>query len=797
MAFGLFAEVTLQNGSALEWVTEDEAFDEITSGNFWGETTGLTAKSFNGDLPASRSWPFGDTYRVEQVYYANVKTTLGNPVIRYAQAGGAVLTVDKEDNKEYYFDGHVRFTVFDEAPSFAAYLADNAKIALYLQEENADTATAATNLYVWVGGATPIKYGAVPFEVEDWAHLTIKMVPAANEKIGFVIFVNGTALTGGNAAADDVAGTDANLNAAKAYQALGQLFISAATTDTNKIKYVGFDGQGDIEEIIFTDHEYAKSPSLYNVDFSAVKNIIGTYSLTTNDVPVTEGIDDGKISFVFTGTAPEVKLTWLGDAEHCAGEKAGDANGLTVATGDVDAAVAMFDTTKYAALQDAIDFANTNEVGAGTVKLLVDNAAQATILLSKVGTTLDLNGRALAEQKPMTIQATGAITITGNGSVAGIVTAAAATVESGTFAGQVTVGTINGGTFNGLATAMTTINGGSFLVSVNNLDALNGKAKLGFKFKANSGYYVLDRVYEVNTATVEGGTISVDKNPAFEGDTVTITTTPTAGYKLVAGSVKVNDGAVPVTDDTTFTMPAAAATVTATFEQESTDVTVTLTKGTGIASISPTSVTDKPGESYTVTLTPASTIKIPVFKAGDAVCGSTYMGVIPDKDTEITFTATEASGGSEQEAAAALVNLGMNANKLAALQALNIPATSIAAWAANQATPAEAVKGDFVGASVELDVAPITNATKIEVSEITKVEGGAMTFKVAIEDVEVAKAAIAKMVKASANVDTWVDITIEASFDDKTNEIVVTPADTTLTKAFMKVVIPADPTVAD
>jgi len=66
----------------------------------------------------------------------------------------------------------------------------------------------------------------------------------------------------------------------------------------------------------------------------------------------------------------------------------------------------------------------------------------------------------------------------------------------------------------------------------------------------------------VNTAT---GKVTASVAEAEAGATVTLTVDPEDGYQLVANSLKVNNGDVTVTDNT-FTMPAAAVTVTAEFE---------------------------------------------------------------------------------------------------------------------------------------------------------------------------------------------------------------------------------------
>lgn len=71
--------------------------------------------------------------------------------------------------------------------------------------------------------------------------------------------------------------------------------------------------------------------------------------------------------------------------------------------------------------------------------------------------------------------------------------------------------------------------------------------------------------YAVTTAATENGTVAVDKETASEGETVTITTTPSEGYEVA--TVTAGDAEVTGTDNTyTFTMPAKAVEVAVTFK---------------------------------------------------------------------------------------------------------------------------------------------------------------------------------------------------------------------------------------
>ena len=71
--------------------------------------------------------------------------------------------------------------------------------------------------------------------------------------------------------------------------------------------------------------------------------------------------------------------------------------------------------------------------------------------------------------------------------------------------------------------------------------------------------------YAVTTAATENGTVAVDKETASEGETVTITTSPSEGYEV--DTVTAGEAEVTGADNTyTFTMPAKAVEVVVTFK---------------------------------------------------------------------------------------------------------------------------------------------------------------------------------------------------------------------------------------
>lgn len=115
--------------------------------------------------------------------------------------------------------------------------------------------------------------------------------------------------------------------------------------------------------------------------------------------------------------------------------------------------------------------------------------------------------------------------------------------------------------------------------------------------------------YSVTVAPdIENGTISVDKEKSYEGDTVNVTATPDSGYVLE--TVKFNgESAKVVGNKATFTMPNKNVTVTATFRKAK-EYTVTIanniTNGTVTANGSSNAITVTEGTSVTLVANPAS-----------------------------------------------------------------------------------------------------------------------------------------------------------------------------------------------
>lgn len=115
--------------------------------------------------------------------------------------------------------------------------------------------------------------------------------------------------------------------------------------------------------------------------------------------------------------------------------------------------------------------------------------------------------------------------------------------------------------------------------------------------------------YSVTVAPdIENGTISVDKEKSYEGDTVNVTATPDSGYVLE--TVKFNGESAKVVGNTaTFTMPNADVMVTATFrtaKEYKVTIANNITNGTVTANGSSKAITVTEGTSVKLVADPAS-----------------------------------------------------------------------------------------------------------------------------------------------------------------------------------------------
>ena len=153
--------------------------------------------------------------------------------------------------------------------------------------------------------------------------------------------------------------------------------------------------------------------------------------------------------------------------------------------------------------------------------------------------------------------------------------------------------------------------------------------------------------YSVTVSETTGGTVTVDKTTANEGDQVTVTVTPDTGYELE--TLTVDGETVTVENGSyTFTMPAKDVTIEATFvlteePVETYDIIIgSMENGTVISD----KQTAAEGETVTLTITPNTNYELETLTVdGEAVTveNGSYTFAMPANDVtiEATFVLTE------------------------------------------------------------------------------------------------------------------------------------------------------------
>ena len=143
-------------------------------------------------------------------------------------------------------------------------------------------------------------------------------------------------------------------------------------------------------------------------------------------------------------------------------------------------------------------------------------------------------------------------------------------------------------------------------------------------------------------AGITNGTVTSNRASAFAGETVTLTVTPAAGYRLIPSRLRYNDVAIDVHGTTgTFTMPDENVTITAEFEliPAPTQHTITIAAGITNGTVTADRATAAAGETVTLTVTPDagySLVAGSLMFNGNVITGNTF--TMPDANVTITAT---------------------------------------------------------------------------------------------------------------------------------------------------------------
>jgi hypothetical protein len=137
---------------------------------------------------------------------------------------------------------------------------------------------------------------------------------------------------------------------------------------------------------------------------------------------------------------------------------------------------------------------------------------------------------------------------------------------------------------------------------------ISGAALLGMTLAGCSNPAASDPVYSVTVGSTPNGSVTANPQQAKAGETVTLTVSPDNGFRLKAGSLAVNAGAVTVSGSGPFTflMPGADAAVSAVFEAIPTGPFAVTVGSFDNGTVTADKASAEAGETVTLTISPAS-----------------------------------------------------------------------------------------------------------------------------------------------------------------------------------------------
>ena len=308
-AFGLYAsELEVPTGTSFEYLEAGSAFDKSRDdfggggATWWFSTESEvdgTIIAYGEETPAaSRPEKFnGDT----QYNYLALEST--SPLYRGASEKTPLVQTFEEAFTPFeigatglYIDQTVKFTA--PSDSDATVNLDGGKIAVWLKESGSDD-TLTTNLMVTAGYFTSAssseqKDYVVDFDATtllgSWHRVTIKTINITDNYLGFIVYIDGVAVTTEEEIADDL--EDVGLSAlAKKYAAEKKLFPSAVIEGiyAQTVAAVGYNGSGSIDDVSITPivPAFAKDGVTFDLDWDPAA--FTSISAGGQDLDVEEG----------------------------------------------------------------------------------------------------------------------------------------------------------------------------------------------------------------------------------------------------------------------------------------------------------------------------------------------------------------------------------------------------------------------------------------------------------------------------------------------------------------------------
>ena len=575
VALSLSAAGTLPTGTSFEGLTADAAYDitantgelsaQAEGASYWGYTTAPdTLKIVASTAPQGIAYRPTAFVSASQTNCLSIKTTLGNPISRYVNADQSAQSI----GNGIYFDSFVKFTAFDgDAPA----LSSGGKLAIWLKEEIPDNATdaTATNLWITAGfldgnNVVTTNYecsvgSGVDLNDGGWHRVTVKALETIYKNAstpGFVVFVDQEAVTTDTDVDKGIVTTSLTDNAG-AFNNNGALFPSAVQSGDAKstITAVDFDGQGEVDDIVFTATapNFAVDYEFFTINLGA--NISGAeYVLTTNgtaQLPVTIS-GTTQIPYVagmlvtITDVTPAtgyVEGTIAADQGVTVNNKTFEPSGAEQSiTINAAAAVAYVGETAFGTLTEAETYVNgRTTAGNYTLKLGANATSGITINNANEGVNiiLDLAGKTItgaADQDTIYLEAGSLTIIDSDKNGAGTVVAGANANALGNKRNTVLV--VNAGKYNGTASLKSgaTLYGGSYTAADNSdQGAFVGADYLatGYVATLDNGYYVVTVAPVAQIGTKGYASFAEALAAAEDGDTITLLANITeSGFQL-------------------------------------------------------------------------------------------------------------------------------------------------------------------------------------------------------------------------------------------------------------------------
>ena len=631
---GLHAAGMADTGTSFEGLTGDAPYDifEIDSaGDTGGELTQLTAGETywvtNGtetltvvagtSLEANNQRPnqYADK---DQYKYLSIKTTLGNPVTRKVNKFDPEhVVVNPEDiGSGYYFDSLVKFTAFEGEQTVDL---NGGKLAIWLQENlGANDEPVSTNLVVTAGFldssleekayATNYVCTVPDVNLNDgaWHRVTVKAIESIYKAgiapvPGFVVFVDKKKVVCG----DDKGIINKSSLTDNAYilDSEDALFPSADQISANKLKIdaVQFDGQGDVDDLVFTSTapDFARDAEFFAINLgehvtgvqglingedvfniSAATSIVWvsgqTIQIIDDDVTCDSGWMFGSVTNE-AGTAVAVESPYTTTA----------GGSITVTARKLGATVTGDLSGTYETLDDAMLAINALQSGAVTLTLNDSATGGINLDAANVSVVLDLAGNNISavDGDPAAIYLTaGTLIITNTtGTIGHVVGLPPADQESDPVPAVVLEDgnlTLAGGYYDGIVPSQGyTIIGTGISIAENssNLEDLQDCVIDGYMLEpllGGSYYLVVEKpVARTWTVTFLNDGDTYDTVEVEDGQVCALPEAPTKEHYTFAGWYPYNIGALqpydftqPITADVTVEAHYTADTYTVSFD---------------------------------------------------------------------------------------------------------------------------------------------------------------------------------------------------------------------------------------